>query len=574
MNKRRQYFQIKNKFKRDNTELNKNKLKSECKLYRKLISKKSSLFYKDFHAKLRSLKSKYPKDYLNLLNNKRSKKIDSVHINDLYEHFRILKNKVINEDENIFTEKSIEYLDSSELDCEFTMEELNRQIVKLKNYKANGFDNIINEFIKYSPIKTRNALLLFFNKILSSGIVPSEWGISIIQPIYKNSGLKSSADNYRGISLISCTCKLFTALLNDRLSNFVENNNILGEEQAGFRQGYSTTDHLLVLNSIIDLYLNMIKRKKRLFCAFVDFKKAFDLVDRNLLWIKLMSYDINGKFLKVMFNMYQQTKECIKLNNIISPSFMSNIGVRQGDHISPLFFSLFLNDCIDFLHEKYKGLDSIDTLVKNSFEGENLEILFKIYILLYADDTIVLAESVRELQIALNALQDYCTFNKLEINYKKTKIIRFSKRRCKNIPVFKINDKNIEVVESYVYLGSSINFNGNFHVAIKKQIVQAKRALFALKSKREKFKLPIDIYLNLFDTMVMPILLYGCEIWGYSNITKIEIFYKDFLKSTLKLNTQTPNCMVYGELGRKPIEITKKNENYKLLVKTSNSKRY
>ena len=170
-----------------------------------------------------------------------------------------------NANENIITDNSIEYFDS-ELDREFDMDELNRQIKKLKNDKANGFDNIINEFIKYSSIETRNALLLLFNKILSSGIVPTEWGLSIIQPIYKNTGLKSSADNYRGISLISCTCKLFTALLNDRLTYFVENNNILGEEQAGVWKGSSTTDHLFALNSIIDLYLNKIKGKDVCLC--------------------------------------------------------------------------------------------------------------------------------------------------------------------------------------------------------------------------------------------------------------------------------------------------------------------
>ena len=77
-----------------------------------------------------------------------------------------------------------------------------------------------------------------------------------------------------------------------------------------------------------------------------------------------MSYGVNGRFLRVVFNMYQETKECIRLNNILSPSFVSNVGVRQGDHLSPLFFSLFVNDCKTFIVDKYKGLDSIDLIVK------------------------------------------------------------------------------------------------------------------------------------------------------------------------------------------------------------------
>ena len=110
--------------------------------------------------------------------------------------------------------------------------------------------------------------------------------MSFISPIYKNKGLRSDPDNYRGISIISCLGKLFTALINERLTNFVNENNIIGEEQAGFRSGYSTHDHIFALHSIIDLYLNKFNRKKRLYCAFIDYRKAFDLVDRASLWSK------------------------------------------------------------------------------------------------------------------------------------------------------------------------------------------------------------------------------------------------------------------------------------------------
>ena len=76
-----------------------------------------------------------------------------------------------------------------------------------------------------------------------------------------------------------------------------------------------------------------------------------------------------------------------------------------------------------------------------------------------------------------------------------------------------------------------------------------------MKLKKEKFDLPFDIILDLFDKMILPVLLYGCEIWGYEDIKEIEVFYRKFLKEVLRLNKQTTNCMVYGEAGRKPLSI-------------------
>ena len=388
--------------------------------------------------------------------------------------------------------------------------------------------------------------------------MPSSWGMSFISPIYKNKGPKNDPNNYRGISIISCLGKLFSSTINERLSEFVETNKILGEEQAGFRAGYSTQDHIFTLHSIIDIYLNKYSRKD-LYCAFIDYQKAFDLVDRTSLWSKLIDCNINGKLMKLIYNMYQGTKACIKLNNKLSNSFICSIGVRQGDNLSPLLFALYINDFESFLSARYEGLSSLNSLFTDVTSNDELETFLKLFILLYADDTIVMAEGHEELQKALEAVSEYCDLWKLQINVNKTKIIRFTKRKCPNDPaneyVFKLNNERIELVDDYVYLGTTVTYNGKFKKAIEKQVMQAKRALFGLKLKKEKYDLPFDIMLDLFDKMILPILLYGCETWGYEALEKIEAFYRKFLKETLRLNKQTTSCMVYGEAGRKPLSI-------------------
>ena len=209
-----------------------------------------------------------------------------------------------------------------------------------------------------------------------------------------------------------------------------------------------------------------------------------------------------------------------------------------------------------FLSEKYNWLRTLNNIYRNVSTNDEIVTYLNLYVQLYADDTIIMAESPNELQLALNALSEYCTQWKLEINVDKTKIIRFSKRPMQ-CPVhdFFLNNEKVEVVNSYVYLGPTILSNGKFSNAIEKQINQAHRALFVIKSRKEKYNLPIDIVLDLFDKMILPILLYGCEIWGYEKLGHIETFYKKFLKYILKVNQQTADCMVYGETGTTPLSV-------------------
>ena len=97
-------------------------------------------------------------------------------------------------------------------------------------------------------------IVRLFNVILYTGIFTEQWSVGILKPLYKNTGAKDNPNNYRGITILSCLCKLFSNCLNCRLPRFVEVNQTIGPEQAGFRSGFSTTDHMFALKSLIDIY--------------------------------------------------------------------------------------------------------------------------------------------------------------------------------------------------------------------------------------------------------------------------------------------------------------------------------
>ena len=173
-----------------------------------------------------------------------------------------------------------------------------------------------------------------FNVVLDTGIIPSTWLEGTICPIYKNKGDPKNVSNYRLITILSCLGKLFTSVLNLRLTIFLDNNEILLENQAGFRFGYETTDHIFVLNSLSEI---LKQRKQKLFCAFIDFSQAFDSIWRIGLWCKLYLNQIDGKNFRVVTNMYENIRSCVKANNITSTFFASQYGYHQGEIYPPCY---------------------------------------------------------------------------------------------------------------------------------------------------------------------------------------------------------------------------------------------
>ena len=172
--------------------------------------------------------------------------------------------------------------------------------------------------------------------------------------------------------------KLFTSILNERLKQYSETYTVINENQAGFREEYSTLDHMFLLKCVIDLCK---WKKKKLFCLFVDYSKTFDMVWREGLWYKLVKKNVSGKILNVIKSMYENTKSCVMLNQELSETFLFNVGVRQGENLSPLLFAYYVNDIEESLINKdCKYINFSDDLVNN---------YIKLFILMYANDTVI-----------------------------------------------------------------------------------------------------------------------------------------------------------------------------------------
>lgn len=523
-------------------------LSNASKTY-KNIMKKSILKYKrTFRHKIRNMRQTSPKDYWKYVNSVNKKSVDpNINIDIFYKFFKNL-NENDPADHDVPDSDFPEFVEENQLNTEITVDVISKAILELKNNKATGLDKISNEYIKSSSSLFLPIYHKLFNIVLDTAVLPDAWLVGVIKPIYKNKGNTEDPNNYRPITILSCMGKLFTAVLNKRLQKFLEINCLLNENQSGFRKGYSTCDNIFVIYAIVE-YLKV--RKLKLFCAFIDFQKAFDSVWRVGLWSKLMKYNLNGKILSVIKNMYDNIKSCVDVNGTQSIFFNCRNGLRQGENLSPILFSLFLNDVEFFLSKnKQVGLNIYD---------RHFDSFLRVIVLLYADDTVLFAESEDELQTLLNDFGKYCDDWRLNVNADKTKVMVFGEKARKNHNVT-LNGTRLETVDTFKYLGVLYSKTRSFYQTKRHVVEQARKAMFCLFRKNRNLDLPIDCQLKLFDNMILPILTYGCEVWGFGDISCIEKVHTDFLKQILHVKKSTPHVMIYGELGRYPLSITIKSD--------------
>ena len=277
-------------------------------------------------------------------------------------------------------------------------QEVQDHLSRLHNGKAAGRLGLHSELLRYAcksptqdepkPVhKLIVPLTALFNAFFAEGFIPASLNHALITSVYKK-GSRTDTRNYRPIAVIEPLIKLYSSILNARMIQFTEDNNLRAPSQAGFRPNLSTLHPLMSLQHFLDKHLH---KKRHLFCCFLDLKAAYDSIQRPLLWEVLARLGVHGQFLATVQSLYQQCTYSIKVEGRSGASFESQAGVKQGCPFSPTLFGLVA----DGLHRAL--------LSQCPHVGPQLENGECVPILQYADDIVLMAATASDLQLLVNA---------------------------------------------------------------------------------------------------------------------------------------------------------------------------
>lgn len=289
--------------------------------------------------------------------------------------------------------------------------------------------------------------------------------------------------------------------------------------QSGFKSGTQSTDNLFILNGIIEKYHAL---KRPLYTCFVDFKSAFDFVNRHALLFKLITRGFGGKMFGIPRDLFSKARSMVKWNMEMSEMFDNVHGVLQGGVISPSLFKFYIDDMCQYFHDS-DGITIGETSINH---------------LLFADDLILISETSTGLQRLIQGLERYCQRWHLALNVMKTKVMIFNENYevCRDVLAFKYEGQQIEQVDSYKYLGVLLSCEKrlykNHFTYVKDKACRAIITSNIYIRQAVQGELPTYLHLKMFDQQIRPIFEYASEICG--QITPIEEFEKTQLKFLIK----------------------------------------
>jgi rubrerythrin len=412
--------------------------------YHKLVKKINRKQKQEIMDRIANMEDKNPKEFWKLVYKLKDSqnKDEDIDPMTLFQHFQELNNKdSLNKQQfdKSFENKIKRKLESlwneqksnPILDKPIDKIELTKNIQHLANNKAGGLDQMSNEMFKYGIDALSKPILKLFNLVLESGVFPKDWCSGLIVPLFKN-GCRDDPNNYRGITLSSNLGKLFTKIMSERLYNYLVESEILHDYQIGFKKKHGTADHIFVLKCIID---QAKKKRQKVFVAFVDFQKAFDTIWRDGLFFKLLKTGLSTHLCKLLENMYSKLTSSIKVKNQRTDFFKSELGTRQGCHLSPWLFNMYINELPMLLNDINKDI----IILGNK----------KVPILMYADDIVLISRSASGLQRSLDLIFKYCKKWKLVVNIKKTKVMIFNCRKSSDLN-FKYGEHQLKITITWV----------------------------------------------------------------------------------------------------------------------------
>ena len=509
------------------------------------------------------LNSDNPKSFWNKLKrmcNSRQQTLNDITKEQWVEHFEKLFKDRPNHENNTENIDDIEYditegeLEDVVFNSEITDEEILKSVKSLKCGTSAGTDELIPEFFIKSIDNILPLINRLFNRIFDTADFPTSWCYSVIVTLYKK-GDANIPDNYRGISLLNVFGKIYTSILTRRVTFYTNIYDKINESQAGFREGYSTIDNAFILYSLITKYLS--KKRGKLYVAYVDLTKAFDLVNRNKLWKVVSNTGIKGKLYKNLLAMYKSVNSCIRTSDGLTDFFKCPFGLKQGCLASPILFSIFINE---FANEvERSGLRGVQLFPD----------LIEILLLMFADDLALISDSVLGLQRLLNLLYSFCKTKDLIVNILKTKVSVYKNGgTLAKTEKWTYGGEKLEVVPCFTYLGLNFTRQLSLEQMANDQATKGKHVLVSILSKLYRYgQLTNNVFFKIFDTKVLPILMYGAEIWGIQARHEVERVQHYACKHYLCARQNSTNDAVMGDCGRYPLYVTMANRVIRYWIK-------
>lgn len=449
--------------------------------------------------------------------------------------------------------------DADVLNADITKEELCMHIKSCKNGKAADLDGITAEALKLTVACQANTLLDCLVEVLDEchAQMPKQMTLSKLTPIPKCSNSGHDHSLHRGIAVGSVFSKLKDRIMHSRFAEVSEKNGLRCPTQCGFRPEHGTLDALFTLQHTIDKARH---QGACLIACLVDFLKAFDKMDRQLMIRRCKELGVTGKFLEALVALYDDINMVVTLNGQCGEPFQTYQGTKQGSELSPLLFGLFIEQLHYLLLNKVPGAGPII--------GE-----LHIPDLMYADDVMLMAvDSHAEMQGLLDALHLFCQLFGMEVNMRKTKIVLF-RPIGKPVPeglqgkTWEYAGSPVSVVDEEKYLGLMLHGAQGPTYTVEQRAKAGSQAAHAMLFKCVDVGLDRpDIVCMLFDYLVKPVLSYGCQIWGPYMAVKYlkdplnrknapERVHTDFLRQVSGMPKFVHKASLYKEMGREPLMV-------------------